>query len=126
MPVDTKAPRRIAVTGAAGSLAADLIPGLVALGYEVVGIDQKRPASSLRCEWVECSISDRGALLAAFAGCDAIVHLAGIPLEANWDALLRSNIDGTQAVLECARLQQIKRVVLASSIHAAGYVPVPT
>jgi uronate dehydrogenase len=118
--------RRVAMTGAAGSLASDVLPGLVQAGYEIVGIDQREPADHALCRWVRCDITDRDALLSAFEGCDAVVHLAGIPLEADWDTVLRVNIDGTQAVLEAARLAGIGRVVLAGSIHAAGFVAVPT
>jgi uronate dehydrogenase len=117
--------KRIAITGAAGSLASDVIPGLVGLGYEIVGIDQSDAVNNLCSEWVTCSVTDRSWLLPAFTRCSAVVHLAGIPLETDWDRLLRANIDGTQSVLETARLQGIKRVVLASSIHAAGFTAVP-
>lgn len=116
----------IGVTGAAGSLAADIIPGLIEAGYTVVGIDQVSPENTFGCDWAICSINDRISLQAALEGCDAIIHLAGIPLEADWHSILGTNIDGTQAVLESARLLQIDRVVLASSIHATGYVPVPS
>jgi uronate dehydrogenase len=117
--------KHIAITGAAGSLASDIIPGLVGLGYDIVGVDQSDEANELCSKWVRCSIADRRWLRPAFADCGAVVHLAGIPLETDWDRLLRANIDGTQSVLEAARLQGVKRVVLASSIHAAGFVPIP-
>lgn len=117
--------RRIAVTGAAGSLAADIIPSLIGLGYEVMCIDMQTPRERFGCEWTICSIDDRPELSRALTGCDAVVHLAGIPLEADWASLSRINIDGTQAVLDAARKLGIKKVVLASSIHAAGFVPVP-
>jgi uronate dehydrogenase len=113
------------VTGAAGSLAADVIPGLADLGYHLVGVDREAPAAHLPCDRVECSVNDRPALLEAFRGADAVIHLAGIPLEASWESLLQTNIDGTQAVLEAARRCGVSRVILASSIHAAGYVEVP-
>ncbi|WP_026820660.1 NAD-dependent epimerase/dehydratase family protein [Arthrobacter castelli] len=116
---------RIAITGAAGSLAGDLIGGLQRDGYSIVGIDQRTPADACAAEWFECSITDRDALAIALEGCDAVIHLAGIPLETEWGDLLRTNIDGTQAVLEMARQAGIRRVVLASSIHSAGYVEVP-
>ncbi|HET7415407.1 MAG TPA: NAD(P)-dependent oxidoreductase [Arthrobacter sp.] len=116
---------RIAITGAAGSLAGDIIPGLQQDGYSVVGIDQRTPADLCGATWFECSINDRDALAGALDGCDAVIHLAGIPLEADWDDLLRTNIDGTQAVLEMARQAGIRRVVLASSIHSVGFVEVP-
>jgi len=117
---------RIALTGAAGSLAADIIPGLLARGHSVVGIDQRAPRDTFGCEFVSCQVNDRAALLQAMHGCDAVIHLAGIPLEADWADILHANIDGTQAVLQTAEQLGIRRVVLASSIHATGYVPVPT
>lgn len=119
------APRRIALTGAAGNLAADLLPGLRRRGYELVCIDQRPPADDAGLTWVRCRVNDREALRAAMIGCDAVVHLAGIPLEYDWPALLEANIDGTQAVLDTAHRLGIGKAVLASSIHAAGFVPVP-
>ena len=116
---------RVALTGAAGSLAGDVIPGLLARGHQLTCIDQRPPDDDLGCTWVQCRVNDRDALAQALAGCDAVVHLAGIPLEDDWDSLLVANIDGTQAVLETARTLGIGKVVLASSIHAAGFVPVP-
>jgi uronate dehydrogenase len=117
--------RRVAVTGAAGSLAGDLLPGLAERGYDLVGVDQKPAPEGAGHDWVRCDVTDRVAIRAALEGCDAVVHLAGIPLEADWDAILRVNIDGTQAVLEAARLAGVGRVILASSIHAAGFVVIP-
>ena len=117
--------RRVAVTGAAGSLAGDVLPGLAALGHRLIGIDRVAPPAAMPGEWVQCSVNDRTALRSALDGADAVIHLAGIPLEAPWESLLATNIDGTQAVLETARRAGVGRVVLASSIHAAGYVAVP-
>ncbi|TFD86207.1 NAD-dependent epimerase/dehydratase family protein [Cryobacterium serini] len=118
--------RRIALTGAAGSLAADIIPGLLARGHSIVGIDQRTPANTFGCEFVNCRVNDRAALMEAMRGCDVVIHLAGIPLEAEWAAIMQANIDGTQAVLDVAQQLEMLRVVLASSIHAVGFVPVPT
>jgi uronate dehydrogenase len=60
----------------------------------------------------------------AAAGCDAVVHLAGIPHEAEFEAILESNIRGAYNVFEAARLEGCRRVVFASSNHAIGYYPV--
>ena len=118
----TRRKSRVAVTGAAGSLAADIIPALLHEGMELVCVDRTTPTRDFGLEWHRCSVNDRMALKAAFAGCDAIIHLAGIPLEDDWASILEANIDGTQAVLEIARESGINKVVLASSIHAAGFV----
>ncbi|MGT2463657.1 NAD-dependent epimerase/dehydratase family protein [Sinomonas atrocyanea] len=126
MTAPTSAPRgRIALTGAAGSLARDIIPHLRRCGYELVCLDQAEPAHPMGCEWVIASIHDADRLREAFAGCAAVVHLAGIPLEASWEEISRTNIDGTQAVLEAARAARVPKAVLASSIHATGYTHVP-
>jgi uronate dehydrogenase len=117
--------KRIALTGAAGSLATDIIPALLQTGYELACIDQARPAEDFGQDWFECSINDREALAKALEGCGAVIHLAGIPLEDDWASIMTVNIDGTESVLQTARSMSIQKVVLASSIHAAGNVRVP-
>jgi nucleoside-diphosphate-sugar epimerase len=116
---------RVVVTGAGGSLAADILPTLRDAGYVVVGLDLAQGASTRADEWVTGSVTDRALLRDAFQGADAVIHLAGIPLEAEWAAILEANIDGTEAVLRAARDAAVRKVVLASSIHATGFTEVP-
>ena len=113
------------MTGAAGSLASDIIPALIGFGYDVVCLDVQTPRDSFGCDWRIGSIDDGPWLMQSLEGCAAVVHLAGIPLEADWASLSRTNIDGTQAVLEASRSLGIQKVILASSIHAAGFTAVP-
>jgi uronate dehydrogenase len=68
------------------------------------------------------SVTDRAAIAAACIGVDAVVHLGGIPAEDSWERILAVNIDGTRTVLEAARAAGVRRIVLASSNHAAGFV----
>jgi uronate dehydrogenase len=60
---------------------------------------------------------------AATAGVDAIVHLAGQPTEAPWDVVRDANIEGAFQLFEAARRNGVRRVVYASSNHAAGFTP---
>ncbi len=53
-------------------------------------------------------------------GVDAIIHLAGISLEASFDKILASNIEGTYNLYEAARQEGVARIVFASSNHAVG------
>lgn len=122
---DTVRTKRIAVTGAAGSLARDIIPRLAEAGYTMVCIDRVAPSESFGQEWVITEVADTETLREAFTGCDAVVHLAGIPLEDDWERIRSANIDGTYSVLQAAHLAGVPRAVLASSIHAAGFTPVP-
>ena len=115
----------VVITGAAGALASDITDGIAAAGWTVRALDQRPVAARAGVEPVTADIRDAEAIDPALAGAAAVVHLAGIPLEDDWGRLLAVNIDGTYRVLEAARAAGVRRVVLASSIHAAGFQPVP-
>jgi uronate dehydrogenase len=72
-------------------------------------------------EVIEGDITELAVMRQAIAGCDACVHLAAIPVEATFDRILHTNIQGTWAVFEAARLEGCPRVVFASSNHTIGY-----
>ncbi len=72
-------------------------------------------------ELFEGDVRDANFLNRAVAGCDAIVHLAAIPDErAPFSEMVQINIGGTHAVLESARVQGIRRVVIASTSRVTG------
>jgi uronate dehydrogenase len=115
---------RILITGAAGRLGGYLRARLAPPDHtlrllDIAPMGDAGPGEEL----VIASITDLPALTTAAREVDAIVHLAGIATEAPWRDLLEVNIDGTRNVLEAARDNGIRRVVLASSNHAAGYHP---
>jgi uronate dehydrogenase len=112
---------RIAITGAAGTIGSAVLPLLRKPGREFVLVDATavegaEPVDDVR----RLDIADRAGLISALEGVETVVHLAGIPTETAWNDLLHANIDGTQVVLEAARLAGVRRVMLASSIHAVG------
>ncbi len=119
---------RILLTGAAGSVGRMIAPRLSqrvdlrAFDLDPGPLDAGTLGAG-RIEMVRGSILDPTELAAALRGMDAVVHLAGIPREAAWADLLRVNIDGTQRVLEAARVAGVRRIVLASSNHAVGFTP---
>src|SRR5262249_39222829 len=62
---------------------------------------------------------------AAFAGCDAVVHLAGEPVAQRWTAAAReriraSRVEGTRAVVEALRANAPKVLVSASAVGYYG------
>jgi nucleoside-diphosphate-sugar epimerase len=70
-------------------------------------------------------ISDFDAIVPAFAGVDAVVHLAAAANgDDPWDNVLRSNIVGTYNVFEAARRQGVGTVVFTSSNHVVGWYEV--
>ena len=66
-------------------------------------------------------IADLDAILPAFRGMDAVVHLAAASsVGSAWDDVLHANLIGTYNVFEAARRTGVETVVFASSNHAIG------
>jgi uronate dehydrogenase len=117
------APRTVLLTGAAGGLGT-LMRGLLPdYGYTLRLFDV-RPIEDAP-EAVTADLCDTEALREAVRGVDAIIHLAGISLEAPFEKILKSNIEGTYHLYEAAREEGVRRIVFASSNHAVGYTPRP-
>ena len=57
----------------------------------------------------------------ATKGIDAILHLGGFSVEGPWEKILRANIIGCYNLFEAARINGVKRVLFATSNHAAGF-----
>jgi uronate dehydrogenase len=115
---------RVAITGAAGRIGQHLVPGLVDAGHDVCGIDVARPDAPWADRIVVADVAiDDAALTEVMDGCDAVVHLAAIAGESDFDAAVASHLGLTHRVLEAARELGIHRVVYASSNHAVGFTP---
>jgi len=113
--------RRLLITGAAGGVGTMLRSGLHGVADETRLVDLR----SIDGEEVMIGdIKDLAFARSAIAGCDACVHLAAIPVEAPFDQILHSNIQGAWSVFEAARLEGCERIVFASSNHATGFYPI--
>lgn len=134
----TALPRRILVTGAAGSLgghvARHLVAALTAGQIHQLRLADLRPVpdeivadlpphlrGALAC--IEGSLADRDAAFAATEGMQAIVHLAGIPFEDEWQALIPANLATTAHLFDAAVTHGVDRILFASSNHAVGLYP---
>ncbi|SDS38125.1 NAD(P)H-binding protein [Microbacterium paraoxydans] len=63
-------------------------------------------------------VTDVDALTAAFAGCDAVAHCAGINREIGDQTFRRVHVEGTAAVVEAARRAGVRRLVMVSFLRA--------
>jgi nucleoside-diphosphate-sugar epimerase len=116
---------RIALTGAAGRIGTSLRPRLRAAGHDLVLLDTVAVPDPVTGECVvEADLRDVDAQADAFAGADLVVHLGAFSDERPWADLLAVNVDGTRAVLDAVVRAGVPRVLLASSVHAAGYLRV--
>ena len=67
--------------------------------------------------------TDDAALREVLTGADAVVHLAAISGESEFDAAVATHLGLTHRILEAACELGVGRVVYASSNHAVGYTP---
>jgi len=110
--------RTVVLTGGAGRIGQAIRPSLserwdvratdLATGDHVDGLD----------------VRDADACRRAFAGVDAVVHLAAVPdPDASWQQLLPANVIGAYNVAQAAIDCGIRRLVLASSLHVMSGTP---
>ena len=114
--------KRLLITGAAGGVGRMLRDGLA--GYAEIlrlsDIADLGPARSNE-ELVPCDLADRAAVAELVKGCDGIVHLGAISVEARFDDILQANILGTYNLYEAARHAGGPRILYASSNHVVGF-----
>ena len=124
---------RVAVTGGAGFIGANLCRALLDdPAFEVSVIDDlstgdRRNLEGLEVSFTDGSILDAKALDEALSGADSVVHLAARPSVArsidNPVQTHEANASGTLAVLEAARRLKVPHVVVASSSSVYGGNP---
>jgi UDP-glucose 4-epimerase len=125
---------KVAVTGVAGFIGSNLAHRLVSRGDSVSGIDDLSHGSLDNLgalvqdpgfRLIEGTILDRDAVLRAFEGADAVVHLAAGKIPRYGDALdtLEINSEGGLNVLRAAVASKARRFVLASTSDCYGRNP---
>jgi nucleoside-diphosphate-sugar epimerase len=113
----TQTRRRVVLTGASGHIGRAITP-LLPANWDVHGTDLTASEGISRLD-----IGDPAACRAAFAGADAVVHLAAVPdPEASWERLLPANVLGVYQTAQAAASCGVRRLVLASSLHAVSAV----
>jgi nucleoside-diphosphate-sugar epimerase len=113
---------KVVVTGGSGQFGRHLVQTFSALGHDVLGIDRV-PNPAVRPSWV-CDLSRTGDLFEAFAGAEAIVHLAAVsaPNLMPDSVAFNNNVSATYNVLKTAADLKIGKIVVASSIAAYGFL----
>jgi nucleoside-diphosphate-sugar epimerase len=113
----------ILITGGAGFLGINLVRYLLARGYAVTSLDIapfSYPDVVDRVHVVTGDIRDPGAVAAAMAGADAVVHTAAaLPLYPP-EEIVSTDVEGTRLVFEAARSHGVERVVHISSTAVYG------
>jgi len=111
---------KIAVTGGSGFIASHVVDHLREDGNEVVVIDHRVRPHREDVQFEDIDILNLSALIQATRGCDYVFHLAAVS-NVNYAHkypvyTVDLNINGTANVLEAARLNEIGRVLFASTV----------
>lgn len=119
-PID----KSVLLTGAAGGIGVVLREAFRPR-YRLVRLLDRAPLGDLAPseEAAQVDITDLDALAAATQGIDTVVHLAGVPVEDDWEPIHAANIVGCYNMFEAARRCGVKRFVFASSNHVIGFYP---
>lgn len=117
-------PHRVLITGAAGRIGSELRERLrgrfpVLRLTDVQGLGGAGEGEEI----VTADLTNFGQVRAAMEGVGAVIHLGGIADEHAYETIRAVNMDGTQHVLEAARLAGVRRIAFASSIHTVGHYP---
>jgi len=99
---------KVAVTGGDGLLGSNVARTLEERGASIVRVSRRRGVD----------LGDIAALRAAFAGCDAVVHAAGINREVGSQTYDRVHRQGTANVLQAAREAGVRKIVYVSFLRA--------
>lgn len=127
--------KKVVVTGGAGFIGSHIVDALVEKGVEVVVVDDFSTGRRENIEHIqskiqllEGSIVDTNLLRKAFAGADAVIHLAALPsVPKSIQLPLETNMVnevGTLSVFVAARDAGVDRVVYASSSSVYGDTPI--
>jgi dihydroflavonol-4-reductase len=119
--------RHIAITGATGHIGANMVRGLLARGFSVRALyrsaRKRETLEGLGAELQQCDVLDPDSLHAAFAGMDAVIHLAALISIAGdpEGKVMQTNVEGTRHVVQACLACGVRRLIHFSSIHAFQY-----
>jgi len=107
---------KIAITGATGFVGSHLATRLSSEGHEVVRL--ARRTRSNEDDLITNDLTDVNQLAAAFTGCRAIAHCAGINREIGEQTYASVHVQGTRNVIDAAKKAGVEKIVLMSFVRA--------
>ena len=115
--------KKVVVTGGSGRLGQFVIRDLLAHGYQMLSLDKVPPREKLCTSWL-ADLRHSGDLFEALKDAYGVIHLGAYqaPNLAPDSETLSNNVSATYNVLRAAADLKVKKVVLASSTAAFGFI----
>jgi len=114
---------KIGITGGSGLVGSAIIGMALARGDTLVSVDRVAPNAPIDgVRHITADVADYDGLVAAFAGCDAVLHMAAIPSPFRHPdhVVHNNNVVGSYNVMRAAIECGVKRICQASSVNAVG------
>lgn len=111
---------RIAVTGGLGFIGSELVKKLIEKGHEPIVIDVVEPDELENVEFKKADATNLEQTKSVLKDADVVYHLAGTtvdPVRRNPHNAISINVTGTQNVLEACRLNNVEKILFASSFY---------
>ena len=113
---------KIAITGGTGFVGRNITRLLAAEGHQLVliarGLDTTDPSIRGLASFAPLDLDSTPELANVMAGCDAVIHCAGINREHGDQTFRKVHIEGTRHVAEAARKVGARKIVLISFLKA--------
>ncbi|MBU0509592.1 NAD-dependent epimerase/dehydratase family protein [bacterium] len=115
---------RVLITGGTGFIGSHAVEAFVSAGWTVRALvrnpDRLRWLAGQPVELPVGAVDDPATLNEALAGCDTVVHCAGLTKARRAAEFHRINAEGTRLLAEHAQRAGVRRFILCSSQAAAG------
>ena len=108
---------RIAITGGTGFVGSHLIELALAEGHHIKALTRRPQDAQDGLVWIEGALDNPESLAALCAGCDAVIHVAGV-INGSAHEFHQGNVVGTDTMLTAAAGAGIRRFIHVSSLSA--------
>ncbi len=108
----------LGMTGASGFVGQVTLRLAVSQGWHVRALVRSPQATLEGVTWISGALDSPDALAKMAAGCDAILHIAGVVNAPDLAGFEAGNVAGTMAVVEAARAANVERFIHVSSLAA--------
>jgi len=108
----------LAITGATGFVGQTLVRLALDGDWHIRALTRSPQVSIDGVSWINGSLEDPASLAELVRGSDAVIHVAGVVNAADRAGFAKGNIESTQAVVDAAKNEGVRRFIHVSSLSA--------